>query len=146
MADVIVVGAGLIGCGIAYELAKRGAAVTVLDRAEPARAASWGGAGMLAPFSEEIPDATMLALCRDSLALYPAFVEELRERTGVDARFRRDGTLHVALDAPRMGGLAAHAQTFRVNGGDVQVLDRETVLAREPLLAKDLVGGVFVAN
>ncbi|HTJ26247.1 MAG TPA: glycine oxidase ThiO [Candidatus Limnocylindria bacterium] len=146
MADVIVVGAGLIGCGIAYELAKRGAAVTVLDRAEPARAASWAGAGMLAPFSEEIPDAAMLALCRDSLALYPAFVAELRERSGVDARFVREGTLHVALDSPRMAELAAHAQTFRANGGEVQVLDREAVLAREPLLAKDLVGGVFVAN
>ncbi|HYZ15372.1 MAG TPA: FAD-dependent oxidoreductase, partial [Candidatus Acidoferrum sp.] len=67
MADVIVVGAGLIGCGIAFELAKRGASVIVYDRAEPARAASWAGAGMLAPFSEEIPDEAMLALCRDSL-------------------------------------------------------------------------------
>jgi glycine oxidase len=146
VADVLVVGAGLIGCGIAYELAKRGAAVTVLDRAEPARAASWAGAGMLAPFSEEIPDATMLALCRESLARYPAFVEELRERSGVDARFRREGTLHVALDQARMAELAAYAQTFRANGGEVRVLDRGAVLEREPLLAKDLVGGVFVAN
>ena len=71
MPDVIVVGAGLIGLGIAYELAKRGAAVTVYDRDEPARAASWAGAGMLAPFSEATPDAAMLTLCRDSFALYP---------------------------------------------------------------------------
>jgi glycine oxidase len=146
MADVIVVGAGLIGCGIAFELAKRGASVIVYDRAEPARAASWAGAGMLAPFSEEMPDDAMLALCRDSLERFPAFVAELRERVGVDARFRREGTLHVALDDSRMAVLAAHAETYRANGGDVHLLDRSAVLARESMLAKDLVGGVFVAN
>ncbi len=146
MPDVIVVGAGLIGLGIAYELAKRGAAVTVYDRDEPARAASWAGAGMLAPFSEATPDAAMLALCRDSLALYPEYVVELRERTGVDARFRRDGTLHVALDRAQLAELAAHAETFRANGGEVSMLDRGDVLAREPVLAKDLAGALFVAN
>jgi glycine oxidase len=144
--DVIVVGAGLIGLGIAYELAKRDLSVTVYDRDEPARAASWAGAGMLAPFSEATPDAAMLELCRDALALYPAYVAELRERTGVDARFRRDGTLHVALDRAQLAELAAHAETFRANGGDVSLLDRGDVLAREPLLAKDLAGALFVAN
>lgn len=146
MPDVIVVGAGLIGLGIAYELAKRGVAVTVYDRDEPARAASWAGAGMLAPFSEATPDAAMLALCRDSLAMYPEYVAELRERTGVDARFRRDGTLHVALDRAQLAELAAHAETFRANGGEVSMLDRGDVLAREPVLAKDLAGALFVAN
>ena len=102
MAEVCVVGAGLIGLGIAYELAKRGVEVSVFDREEPARAASWAGAGMLAPFSEALPDQAMLALCRDALALYPAYVEELRERVGVDARFRCEGTLHVALDDVRL--------------------------------------------
>jgi glycine oxidase len=42
--------------------------------------------------------------------------------------------------------LAAHAETYRANGGDVHVLDRSAVLERESMLAKDLVGGVFVAN
>lgn len=146
MADVLVVGAGLIGLAIAYELAQRGVAVTVYDRDEPARAASWAGAGMLAPFSEALPDAALVALCRDSLALYPEFVDELRERTGVDARLRCDGTLHVALDDARLAELAAHAATFRANGGDVTLVDRGDVLAREPLLAKDVAGALFVAN
>ena len=146
MAEVAVVGAGLIGLGIAYELAKRDLGVTVLDRDEPARAASWAGAGMLAPFSEELPDDEMLVLCRDSLARYPAFVEDLRERSGVDVRLRIDGTLHVALDDARLVELAFHAETYRANGGDVSVLSRNESLAREPMLAKNLAGAVFVAN
>src|ERR1700685_899356 len=135
MADVVVIGAGLIGLGIAYELAKRDVSVMVLDRDEPARAASWAGAGMLAPFSEELPDAAMLALCRDSLAMYPAFADELRERSGVDVRLRRDGTLHVALDDGRLAELAFHAETYRRNGGDVTMIGGNDVLALEPLLA-----------
>jgi glycine oxidase len=146
VADVVVIGAGLIGLGIAYELAKRDVAVTVFDRDEPARAASWAGAGMLAPFSEELPDAAMLALCRESLAMYPSFTADLRERSGVDVRLRHDGTLHVALDDARLGELAGHAETYRNNGGEVTMLSRNDVLAREPMLAKNLAGAVFVAN
>ena len=146
MAEVCVVGAGLIGLGIAYELAKRGVDVSVFDREEPARAASWAGAGMLAPFSEAQPDHAMLALCRDALAVYPAYVEELRERVGVDARFRREGTLHVALDDVRLAELAAHLPVFASNGGDVALLDRAATLAREPMLAKGCAGALFVAN
>ena len=146
MADVFVVGAGLIGLGIAYELAQRGVAVTVYDRDEPAQAASWAGAGMLAPFSEATPDRELLALCRASLECYPGFVDGLRERTGVDVRLRRDGTMHVALGEAQLAALAAVAGTFRANGGDVALLERGEVLAREPFLAKDLAGALYVAN
>lgn len=146
MADVAVVGAGLIGCSVAYELAKRGVTVTVFDHAEPARAASWAGAGMLAPFSEELPDPAMLAFCRAALAAYPAFVEELHERSGVDARFRRAGTVHVALDEVQFAALTARAPAYRANGGEVTLLDRAATHEREPLLARDLAGALLVAN
>jgi len=146
MADVAIVGAGLIGAGIAYELAKRGATVTVFDRDEPARAASWAGAGMLAPFSEELPDPAMLALCRASLEMYPAFVEELRESSGVDAKLVPCGTLHVALDDASFAALRSIAPVFRANGGDVQLLDRTEIFEREAALTRTVAGGLFVEN
>src|ERR1700678_1757138 len=121
MSDVVVIGAGLIGCGIAYELAKRGAGVTVYDRAEPARAASWAGAGMLAPYSEEVVDPALLALCAASLRAYPAFVDDLRERTGVDAHLRHEGTLHVAFDDASANARTAQCEAFRRNGADASV-------------------------
>ena len=146
MSDVVVIGAGLIGCGIAYELAKRGASVIVYDRAEPARAASWAGAGMLAPYSEEVVDPALLALCAASLRAYPAFVEELRERTGVDAQLRQEGTLHVAFDNDAAHGLAAQCEAFGRNGAVASVLDRDATLAREPMLGGNVRGAVYVAN
>ncbi len=144
--SVAVIGAGLIGCGVAYELAKRGCAVSVYDRAEPARAASWAGAGMLAPYSEATDDDAMLALCREALAVYPAFVEELRERVGVDAHFGRAGALHVALDASRFFELATRADAYREAGAVVRVLDRAETLAREPLVARDVVGSLLIED
>jgi glycine/D-amino acid oxidase-like deaminating enzyme len=69
---IVVLGAGLIGLGVAYELAKRGAEVRVLDTGEPGRAASWAAAGMLAPFSEGVGGTPFEAFCARSLGLYPA--------------------------------------------------------------------------
>jgi glycine oxidase len=146
MPQIAIVGAGLIGAGIAYELAKRGAAVTVFDRAEPARAASWAGAGMLAPFSETLPDPALLDLCRASLAAYPAFIDELRERTGVDAHLLRFGTLHVALDDDGLAGLHAAAGIYARNGGDVTLLDRAQTLEREAAVARTVTGSLLIAN
>ena len=144
--DVVVIGGGLIGCAIAYELAKRGAGVTVYDRGEPVRAASWAGAGMLAPFSEAIDDAPLLALCRDSLRAYPAFVAELLARTGVDARLRHAGTLHVACDEGAAAALAARCADFRRNGGDAAVVGRDGAVAREAMLGSAVRDAVYVAN
>jgi glycine oxidase len=146
MDDVAIVGAGLIGAGIAYELAKRGARVTVYDRAEPARAASWAGAGMLAPFSEDLPDDAMLALCRASLAMYPDYAREVRERSGVDPKFERCGTLHVARTDDECAALHALAPIFANNGGEVALLDRTQTLAHEPSVARTIAGALLVAN
>jgi glycine oxidase len=143
---VAIVGGGLIGTAIAYELAKGGAAVTVFDRSEPGRAASWAGAGMLAPFSETLPDAAMLALCRASLAAYPAFVAELQTLTGLDARLLAHGTLHVAFDEPSLRELHAQAADYARNGGEVMLLDRAETLEREAAVAGSVWGSVFVAN
>ena len=144
-ADVAVIGGGLVGLATAYELAKRGAAVTIYERGEPARAASWAGAGMLAPFSEST-DPALFALCRQSLAAYPGVVAELHERTGIDSRFRRNGTLHVALDESDVARLRVRETAVRVAGGDVALLARDDVLAREPFVAKHVAGGLLVAN
>jgi glycine oxidase len=118
----------------------------VYDRGEPVRAASWAGAGMLAPYSEEVADPALLALCDASLRAYPAFVAELRERTGVDAYLRHEGTLHVAFDDASAAARVAQCAAFRQNGAEATVLERAATLAREPMLGGDVRGSVYVAN
>ena len=65
--QIAILGAGIIGLSVALELRRRGASVSVFDVAQPARAASWAAAGMLAPSTEHVVDPDLQALCRRSL-------------------------------------------------------------------------------
>jgi glycine oxidase len=139
--DVVVIGAGLIGLAIAFELAERGASVRVYDRGEPARAASWAGAGMLAPYSESIGNAVLLELCAGSLREYPVFVERVRDASGIDPRLHLDGVLHAWFDEDRREEFVAPDAAA---GVAAEVLDRAGVIALEPWLGAHVAGGVFV--
>ncbi|MGB8908850.1 MAG: FAD-dependent oxidoreductase, partial [Candidatus Cybelea sp.] len=121
--DVVVIGAGLIGLSIAFELAERGACVRVYDRGEPARAASWAGAGLLAPYTERITNQALLALCAASLEEYPAYVARVHDAGGIDARLRREGVLYAAFDAAGLGALREHARALLARGITCELLD-----------------------
>jgi glycine oxidase len=141
--DVVVVGAGLIGLAIAFELAERGASVRIYDRSEPARAASWAGAGMLAPYTERITDDALLALCAASLAEYPAFVNRVFAASGVDAQLHLDGVIYAAFDDEGLETLERHARALRARGVECEMLDRASALAAEPWLGADLAGALL---
>ena len=97
-ADVVVVGAGVIGCSIALRLAQSGADVLVLDRAEVGSEASWAAAGILGAQMEAHGRGPMLDLSLVSRRLFPALAEELKSLTGLDIRYRPSGVLELAFD------------------------------------------------
>ena len=132
---IVVIGAGLIGLGIAYELAKRGAEVRVVDAGIPGRAASWAGAGMLAPDTEFPDDPAFARFCARSLALYPDYVEELREVGGVDARLHLDGILETAQSADHAQRLRASVARLESRGVAARWLSADQLRAAEPSLA-----------
>jgi glycine oxidase len=100
--DVIVVGAGVIGMCTALELARAGWRVTIVERGEPGSESSWAGAGILAPLRPWRYPEAVWELCRDSLARYPALVEELRVASGIDAELLFCGArLHDPRDMAR---------------------------------------------
>jgi glycine oxidase len=96
-ADVLIVGAGVIGCALARELAGRGAAVTVIERGEPGSEASWAAAGMLAPQAEGLARGPFFDLALESRGLYPAWTAKLTEESGMDVGYRRAGILRCVL-------------------------------------------------
>jgi glycine oxidase len=104
--EIIVVGAGAIGLGIAWRLAQRGDDVLVLDRAEPGGGASFHAAGMLAPVTEAtFGEDALLELNLASARAYPAFLEELAATTGHDLASVAPGSLFVALDRDQQEAL-----------------------------------------
>src|SRR5947209_9631398 len=96
--DVIVIGAGVIGCSVALRLAQARLKVMVMDPGEPGAEASRAAAGMLAPQGEMVEHDSFFDLCAASRDLYPEFVAEVEGLSGTSVGYRRDGTLLVAAD------------------------------------------------
>src|SRR5262249_53592827 len=79
--DIIVIGAGVIGCAIAYELARRGASIDLLDERSAGAGATKASAGMLAPYIEAEPGSELFALTVRSLDLFDSFIERVRSES-----------------------------------------------------------------
>lgn len=142
--DILIAGAGLIGCAVAYELAKAGLSVTLVERGTPGCEASSAGAGMLAPQSETSAPNPMLTLGLASKALYPELAAELRERTGVDAEHQSGGSLHCFLDEGEAAVGRAACDWQRQAGLKAELLSREEALRLEPDLSPEILGALFL--
>ena len=93
---MVIVGGGIIGGSIAFDLARRNLRVVVLDRRELMHEASWAAAGMLSLPRWMIHPAAIPACCRlgrASLALYPKFIEAVEEASGIRTGFRTGGAV-----------------------------------------------------
>ena len=141
-ADVIIIGGGIIGCAIAYNLAKRNMKPLLIDKASTVGTeASWAGAGILtshASTHEPYP-----TLCRASLALYPALAEELRTETEIDIEFIQSGTLSVFFNAAEAAGLIGLADRRVKRGFSAEVLTAEQARQLEPALSESIAGAVL---
>lgn len=109
MADVIVVGGGVIGLSIAWELARQGLAVRLLEQGTLGREASWAGAGMLPPgnaIGAKSAEARLRAASHD---LWPEWSARLRDQTGIDNGYVRCGglTVSTAADDPEFAATQA---------------------------------------
>jgi glycine oxidase len=114
--EVVIVGGGVIGLSIAYELARRGCLSTVVDAQAMGRAASWAGAGMIAPEQANPKINPIAALRARSAALFPAWTEWLRAETGIDNGYRRTGGVDVAINDRDELDLKTTAGRWRVEG------------------------------
>ena len=96
---VIIVGGGVIGLGIGWQLAKAGCTVSIYERNKAGRAASWAAAGMLAPHAEvHFEERELLQLGVQSCRMYPEWVAELETDSQMSAGYRAEGTLIVGVD------------------------------------------------
>jgi len=91
--DVVIIGGGVIGLATAHELLQRGAAVTVLERASCGREASWAGGGILSPLMPWDYTDTVTQLTQASVKLFPALIESLKLKTGIDPEYQTSGLL-----------------------------------------------------
>src|SRR5262245_48454811 len=119
--DIVIVGAGIVGCAVAYELARRGAAVQVLDERPVGMGATQASAGILAPYVEARAG-PLLTLTVRSLDLYDAFVTSVSADSGAAIRYRRTGTIDVALSEDAWQRMRATADDLNRRGVAAELL------------------------
>lgn len=140
----MIVGAGVVGCAVAYELARRGASVTVVDDRPTGMGATQASAGMLAPFNEAGEGGALLELTVRSLGLFDDFVARVSSDTGLSVNYHRTGTLEVALAPDALDRLAALGDTLAARNIEAEWLNASGVRAREPGVSSSAIGGLLI--
>ncbi|MEX1253626.1 MAG: glycine oxidase ThiO [Dehalococcoidia bacterium] len=142
--DVVVVGAGIIGCAIAYELSRRGVSCVVLDSRRLGMAATNAAAGILAPLAEFRRPGALVRAGLESLRLYPTWVERLREEApDIDVEFALNGVLRVAFAEDELAELRGGLRYRNELGVELIELDAAQLREAEPRLSDKLIGGVL---
>lgn len=142
--QVVVVGAGIIGCAIGHELARRGARVRIFESRRVGGGATHASAGVLAPYIEAHERGPLFELTLRSLWMYDRFLAEVSKDAGITVEYRRCGTLEVAMDSVSAARLREDAA--RSPGGQVfRWLDGAAARSLEPALAASVQGGLLVS-
>lgn len=135
-AGVAVIGGGVIGCAIAWELAKRDVDVVVLERGRPGGGATGTAGGMLSPLAESPGPGPFLEMATRSLNAYPDFVAELEATTRVDTDYRTDGKLALAFDDEGRSALRRQRDWQVEAGFEAEWLDGPEAVHIEPALGR----------
>lgn len=125
--EIIVIGGGVVGCAIARRLAKDGHQVVLLERHEPGAGASGAAAGMIAPQAEADSATPLLGLGLCSRALYPDWVAEVCQDSGIDPEFHQEGLVFAALSEEESSKLTRIARWQTEQGLPVERVDRSAM-------------------
>lgn len=107
--DVAIAGAGVVGLAAAFELARHGARVVVIEADHPGSGASTVAAGMLAPGHEAHADPLLRELGLHSHRLWPSFAEAVERVSGLTTGYVGRGIAVLATDPGEADELAARA-------------------------------------
>lgn len=141
---VIIIGGGVIGLGIGWQLAKVGCTVSVYERDEAGRAASWAAAGMLAPHAEvHFEERALLKLGIQSCRIYPEWVSALETDSEMSIGYRAEGTLIVGVDRDDVRELEHHYESQQLLDLKVEWLTGAEARGMEPLLSPKITAAIW---
>lgn len=146
-ARVAIIGGGIIGLSIAFELVfRRGTRVTLFDTRPCGRGASWAAAGMIAPAFEASAEPgahpRLFDLCLESAALWPDFSADVERLSGLPSGFEPAPALAVATSPAQADHLSAISHVLKDRGVPHRMFDRAGIAALEPSLSGNVLGGL----
>lgn len=149
MSDCIVIGGGIIGLTSAYELACRGARVTLIDQQKTGQEASWAGAGMLPPGDAQTDSRDLKALTRFTHSRWPTLTHQLFESTGIDNGFLPCGGLRILADdasTDTREDFVNEVSSWREQGVTASELTAHDHLRFEPKLTDQIATSLYLPD
>ena len=143
LADIIIIGAGIIGSACAWRLALAGLKVVVFDPAEPGSQASQAALGVLSFHARAENPPGLHALASASRQLYPAILEELAEATGERVTYNQSSHLSAALSADDEQELVDGAALNEQHGFAFERVDSVGCRELEPALNPEIRRGLL---
>lgn len=143
---ITIIGGGVFGLAIGWYLAQAGREVTILEKGEAGRGATWAAAGMLMPW--KLSDAfspALFDLQRASHQQWPAFAETLTTTTGIALDYQTEGRYFVALMDKAVIRLRRQYKFHRELDFDVSWLSGQEVREREPNLGPKVLAAIFTS-
>ena len=137
--DVIIVGAGIVGCACARECAQAGLRVGLVEGNVPGGGATAAGMGHVVVMDDS---RAQLDLTRYSRSLWQQLIPKLPDTVEYETR----GTLWVAADEEEMVEVRAKRSTYAAAGVRADILDEAGVAAEEPKLRPGLAGALLVPD
>ncbi len=137
--DVLIVGAGIVGCACARECAESGLRVGLVEAAVPGGGATAAGMGHVVVMDDS---PAQLALTRYSRSLWHQLIPKLSDAVEYETR----GTLWVAADQEEMAEVRAKYATYTDAGIRAEILNATEVAAEEPHLRPGVAGGLLVPD
>ena len=142
--DVAIIGGGVIGCSIAYQLSKVGVQVSVLEREEIAAEASSAAAGLLSPTEVLTGPKAVADLFLASWSMTAEIIVEIEAASGVQVEYFRTGALHVLTNTDDQSSLRRYAEIWQAQGSDVKWLTGDQVYQYEPFLHHTFDAALYV--
>lgn len=132
-------GAGILGASTAYQLAKMGADVLIIDRKDKGQATD-AAAGIICPWLSQRRNQAWYRLAKAGARFYPELIRELEREGETDTGYAQVGALSIHHEVGKLNKMEERAQLRREDApeiGDITPLDEQDTHERFPLLGKE---------
>jgi sarcosine oxidase subunit beta len=135
-ADVVIIGGGVMGCGIAYNLAKEGLRPVVIEKSDIGAEASGSNGGGVRQSARNLKE---MPLAIESIQMYARLHEEL----DMDVEYVREGNLRLCVSEEELETMRKSVENQKTVGLQLEMLDRKAVKKINPYIGEKVIGASF---
>ena len=135
-ADVVIVGGGVMGCAIAYNLAREGLRPVVVEKSDIGGEASGSNGGGVRQSARNLKE---MPLAIESIRMYGHLHEEL----GMDVEYVREGNLRLCANEEELEAMRMSVENQKDAGLELDLLDRQQVLEINPYVSEKVIGASY---